>query len=89
MVGVIAIEKLTCLPNGDPIKMYKLSRKTIVNIAADVLSQVLDQLRRDFAEPVALERLYRLNLPVPYALCNSDGTLLEQKISEGKCADLG
>ena len=44
---------------------------------ADVLPQVLDQLRRYFAEPVALERLYRLNLPVPYALCDFDGTLIE------------
>ena len=55
---------------------------------ADVLPQVLDQLRRDFAEPVALERLYRLNLPMPYALCDFDGTLIEQKISDRKRADL-
>src|SRR6476660_3522119 len=55
---------------------------------ADVLPQVLDELRRDFAEPVALERLYRLNLPVTYALCDLNGTLVEQKISDRKRADL-
>jgi hypothetical protein len=66
-----------CIPRR-PVFRREEKIELIWSPLADVLPQVLDQLRRDFAEPVALERLYRLNLPVPYALCDLDGTLVER-----------
>ena len=61
---------------------------TLISQIHLILPQVFDQLRRHLAQAISFNRLYCLNLPVPYALCDLDSTLVEQKISDRKRADL-
>jgi hypothetical protein len=71
-----------------PVLRREEKTELIRSPLADVLPQVLDQLRRDLAQAISLKRLHCLNPPVPYALCDLDSTLVEQKISDRKRADL-